>query len=182
MSASWPKHLAQRMLRISSDRPTKSGHKNRSQPAKTKRIASRSHAYRAGTIPDDALSTPRPSILRVIGISPNARLETSSRGCGSSSRYRRADDRAPGEIYMAEKYDPVELNNVLSLAAADRSMRGRALLFKRRRLNPSRWRVRPSMRKLLNWPRRMANTGWPSISTDHCSRNSVYWRAKLVRR
>ena len=28
------------------------------------------------TIPDDALSTPRPSILRAIGISPNARLET----------------------------------------------------------------------------------------------------------
>ena len=33
------------------------------------------------------------------------------------------------EIYMAEKFHPDELNNALSLAAADRSPRGRALLF-----------------------------------------------------
>ncbi|PPR59601.1 MAG: hypothetical protein CFH10_01850, partial [Alphaproteobacteria bacterium MarineAlpha4_Bin2] len=33
------------------------------------------------------------------------------------------------KIYMAEKFEPVELNNSLSLAAADRSPRGRALLF-----------------------------------------------------
>lgn len=81
------------------------------------------------TIPDDAITTINPAILRTIGISPNARLDTRLEaaemavGLGALSSDRLA------EIYMAEKFEPVELNNALSLAAADRSPRGRALLF-----------------------------------------------------
>ena len=81
------------------------------------------------TIPDDALLTPRPSILRAIGISPNARLETRLAAAEAAAATGALTTERLAEIYMAEKYDPVELNNVLSLAAADRSPRGRALLF-----------------------------------------------------
>ena len=81
------------------------------------------------TIPNDALSTPRPSILRAIGISPNARLETRLSAAEAAAETGALTTERLAEIYMAEKYDPVELNNALSLAAADRSPRGRALLF-----------------------------------------------------
>ena len=81
------------------------------------------------TIPDDALSAPRPAILRAIGISPNARLEIRLAAAEAAADTGALTTERLAEIYMAEKYEPVELNNALSLAAADRSPRGRALLF-----------------------------------------------------
>ncbi len=81
------------------------------------------------TIPDDALSAPHPSILRAIGISPNARLETRLAAAEAAADTGALTTERLAEIYMAEKHDHVELNNALSLAAANRSPRGRALLF-----------------------------------------------------
>lgn len=81
------------------------------------------------TIPDDAVLTPHPSILRAIGISPNARLKTRLEAAEKATDAGALTSELLAKIYMAEKFDPVELNNALSLAAADRSPRGRALLF-----------------------------------------------------
>ena len=81
------------------------------------------------TIPDDAATTLNPAILRTIGVSPNARLETRLAAAESAVSYGALTMDRLSEIYMAEKYDPAELYNALSLAAADRSPRGRALLF-----------------------------------------------------
>ena len=81
------------------------------------------------TIPDDAISAHNPAVLRTIGISPNARLETRLAAAEMAVEFGALSTERLAEIYMAEKFDPVELNNALSLAAADRSPRGRALLF-----------------------------------------------------
>lgn len=81
------------------------------------------------TIPDDAISAHNPAVLRTIGISPNARLETRLAAAELAVEFGALSTERLAEIYMAEKFDPVELNNALSLAAADRSPRGRALLF-----------------------------------------------------
>jgi hypothetical protein len=81
------------------------------------------------TIPDDAISENNPAVLRTIGISPNARLETRLAAAELAVEFGSLSTERLAEIYMAEKFDTVELNNALSLAAADRSPRGRALLF-----------------------------------------------------
>ena len=80
-------------------------------------------------IPDDAISAHNPAVLRTIGISPNARLDTRLAAAEMAVEFGALSTERLAEIYMAEKFDPVELNNALSLAAADRSPRGRALLF-----------------------------------------------------
>jgi hypothetical protein len=81
------------------------------------------------TIPDDAISAHNPAVLRTIGISPNARLETRLAAAELAVEFGALSTERLAEIYMAKKFDAVELNNALSLAAADRSPRGRALLF-----------------------------------------------------
>lgn len=81
------------------------------------------------TIPDDALSTRSPAILRTIGVSPNARLDTRLAAAENAVELGALSSERLAEIYMGEKFNPDELNNALSLAAADRSPRGRALLF-----------------------------------------------------
>jgi hypothetical protein len=83
------------------------------------------------TIPDDAISISahNPAVLRTISISPNARLETRLAAAELAVEFGALSTERLAEIYMAEKFDAVELDNALSLAAADRSPRGRALLF-----------------------------------------------------
>jgi hypothetical protein len=81
------------------------------------------------TIPNDAISTRNPAVLRTIGISPNARLETRLAAAEMAVEFGALSTKRLAEVYMAEKFDPAELNNALSLATDDRSPRGRALLF-----------------------------------------------------
>jgi hypothetical protein len=81
------------------------------------------------TIPNDAISTRNPAVLRTIGISPNARLETRLAAAEMAVEFGALSTKRLAEVYMAEKFDPTELNNALSLATDDRSPRGRALLF-----------------------------------------------------
>ena len=80
-------------------------------------------------IPDDAILAHNPAVLRTIGISPNARLETRLAAAELAVEFGALSTERLAEIYMAVKFGPVELNNALSLAAVDRSPRGRALLF-----------------------------------------------------
>jgi len=80
-------------------------------------------------IPDDAIAATTPAVLRTIGVSPNARLETRLEAAERAVEFGAMPAYRLAEIYMAEKFDPDEINNALSLAAADRSPRGRALLF-----------------------------------------------------
>ena len=80
-------------------------------------------------IPDDAIVSTTPAVLRTIGVSPNARLETRLEAAERAVEFGAMPANRLAEIYMAEKFHPDELNNALSLAAADRSPRGRALLF-----------------------------------------------------
>ena len=80
-------------------------------------------------IPDDAIVSTTPAVLRTIGVSPNARLETRLEAAERAVEFGAMPATRLAEIYMAEKFHPDELNNALSLAAADRSPRGRALLF-----------------------------------------------------
>jgi hypothetical protein len=80
-------------------------------------------------IPSDAIETAVPAIQRVIGVSPNARLETRLAAAEIAVELGALPAARLAEIYMAEKFEADELNNALSLAAADRSPRGRAVLF-----------------------------------------------------
>ena len=80
-------------------------------------------------IPDDAIVSTTPAVLRTIGVSPNARLETRLEAAERAVEFGAMPASRLAKIYMAEKFHPDELNNALSLAAADRSPRGRALLF-----------------------------------------------------
>ena len=80
-------------------------------------------------IPDNAIKSTTPAVLRTIGISPNAKLKTRLEAAERAVEFGAMTAPRLAEIYMAEKFDANELNNSLSLAGADRSPRGRALLF-----------------------------------------------------
>ena len=81
------------------------------------------------TIPDDSANSQNPAILRAIGVSPNAQLNTRLAAAEAAAGFGALHIERLAEIYLAEKFSPPELDNALSLSAADRSPRGRALLF-----------------------------------------------------
>ena len=85
-------------------------------------------------IPDDAVGARSPAILRTVGISPNARFEVRLGAAERAARLGALTTQHLAEIYMAMKFDETELNNALSLSAADRSPRGRALLYQSARI------------------------------------------------
>jgi hypothetical protein len=81
------------------------------------------------SIPDNAITTTTPAVLRTIGVSPNAQLKTRLQAAELAVEFGAMSSSRLAEIYMAEKFDTDELNNTLSLAGTDRSPRGRALLY-----------------------------------------------------
>lgn len=80
-------------------------------------------------VPKDTTTTDTPAILFSVGVSPNADLETRLTAAEKATELGAMSHARLAEIYMGLKFDRNELNNALSLASADRTARGRALLF-----------------------------------------------------
>ncbi len=81
-------------------------------------------------LPKDVLSTSSPAILRAIGVSPNASLEVQLEAAERAARFGAMSPTRLAEVYGGVEFSEKELEKALSVAAEQRTPRGRALLFR----------------------------------------------------
>ena len=81
-------------------------------------------------LPKDVLSVSSPAILRAIGVSPNASLGVQLEAAERAARYGAMSPTRLAEVYGGVEFSEKELDKALTVAAKQRTPRGRALLFR----------------------------------------------------
>ncbi|MDH3703505.1 MAG: hypothetical protein OEU46_19570, partial [Alphaproteobacteria bacterium] len=81
-------------------------------------------------LPNDVLSASSPAVLRAIGVSPNASLEVQLEAAERAARFGAMSPTRLAEVYSGVEFSERELAKALSVAAEQRTPRGRALLFR----------------------------------------------------
>ncbi len=81
-------------------------------------------------LPKNVLSASSPAILRAIGVSPNASLDVQLEAAERAARFGAMSPTRLAEVYSGVEFSEKELGKALSLAAEQRTPRGRALLFR----------------------------------------------------